>query len=352
MARRAFDALLADQDVDEIQINGLNPVYVRRRGHLQQVDIAFASEVELLDLLAALLAPLGGLPPSPLIDERLAGGLTVTAALRPVAPEGPVITIRRLFRKPPTMQELVRAGMLSPEAAEFLAGCVRGRITIVISGGMRAGAEKLLNVLGGFIPPDERVIVIEHQPDLQFAHPQRVSLLARPSGAGEISAADLIRHSQYLIADRIILGEARAGETWDWLQMLRGGCAGSMASLYAFSARGAIDRLEAMSQMHGGGLPLMVIRRQIAETVPLIVHLDRMPDGRQYVQAITEVQGMSGDVIILADLFRFEKTGMEAGQILGGLRPTGLRPMLMVTLEDAGITIPPSVFGLRTRGNV
>jgi pilus assembly protein CpaF len=150
--------------------------------------------------------------------------------------------------------------------------------------------------------------------------------------------------------DRIIVGEVRSGEALDMLQAMNTGHEGSMTTLHANSPRDMLSRLETMVLMAGMDLPHRAIREQIASAVDLVVHEDRMRDGSRKITSISEVQGMEGDVITMSELYRFEQTGFENGKVIGRLRPTGLRPKFMYKIQEAGIMLPPSIFGIGTRG--
>jgi pilus assembly protein CpaF len=150
--------------------------------------------------------------------------------------------------------------------------------------------------------------------------------------------------------DRIIVGEVRSGESLDMLQAMNTGHDGSMTTLHANSPRDMLSRLETMVLMAGMDLPHRAIREQIASAVDLVVHEDRMRDGSRKITSISEIQGMEGDVITMSELYRFEQTGFENGKVIGRLRPTGLRPKFMYKIQEAGIMLPPSIFGIGTRG--
>jgi len=149
--------------------------------------------------------------------------------------------------------------------------------------------------------------------------------------------------------DRIVVGECRGGEALDMLQAMNTGHDGSLTTAHANSPRDTLSRLETMCLMAGMDLPVRAIREQIASAVDLIVHEERMRDGSRKVVNITEVQGMEGDVIVMSDIFVFEQTGIEAGKVIGRLRPTGIRPKFVERLEASNIHLPASIFGIDGR---
>jgi pilus assembly protein CpaF len=149
--------------------------------------------------------------------------------------------------------------------------------------------------------------------------------------------------------DRIVVGEIRDQAALDMLQAMNTGHDGSMTTCHSNSARDTLARLETMTLMAGMDLPVRAIREQISSAINLICHLERMRDGSRKIVQIAEVQGMEGDIITMTDLFIFEQSGYEKNRIIGRLRPTGLRPKYMDRIEDAGIHLPPAVFGIGER---
>jgi pilus assembly protein CpaF len=238
------------------------------------------------------------------------------------------------------------------EALQFLKACVEARLNIIISGGTGSGKTTLLNVMSGFIPDDERIITIENAAELQLRQEHVVTLESRPpniEGRGEITIRDLVINSLRMRPERIIVGECRGGETLDMLQAMNTGHDGSMTTAHANSPRDTLARIETMCLMAGMDLPIRAIREQVASAIDVIVQQERMRDGTRKVVTVAEVSGMEGDVITMTDIFSFEQTGVEAGKIIGRLRPTGLRPKFMDQIEAAGINLPPSIFGVGER---
>ncbi|RPI99927.1 MAG: CpaF family protein [Chloroflexi bacterium] len=346
-----LEPLLADDTITEIMVNGPKNIYIERAGNLLRSNVTFEDEDHVLRVLDRIVAPLGRRidESSPTVDARLPDGSRVNAVIRPIALCGPTITIRKFSKRPFTVEDLIRFGTLTPEIAEFLRACVIGKLNIVVSGGTGSGKTTLLNVLSGFIPNDERIVTIENAAELQLRQEHVVSLESRPSnieGRGEISIRDLVVNSLRMRPDRIVVGECRAGEALDMLQAMNTGHEGSLTTAHSNSPRDSLSRLEVMCLMAGMDLPVRAIREQVASAIELIVHEERMRDGTRKLVKVTEVQGMEGDVITMSDIFEFEQTGLEAGKVIGRIRPTGLRPKFIDKIEAAGIHLPPSVFGI------
>lgn len=346
--------LLEDDTITEIMVNGAKNIYIERKGKLHRVPVTFENNDHLLRIIDRIVAPLGRRidESSPYVDARLQDGSRINAVIPPISLVGPVLTIRKFSKNPITVDQLVQFGSISMEALQFMKACVEARLNILISGGTGSGKTTLLNVMSGFIPDDERILTIENAAELQLRQEHVVTLESRPpniEGRGEITIRDLVVNSLRMRPERIIIGECRGGETLDMLQAMNTGHDGSMTTAHANSPRDALARIETMCLMAGMDLPVRAIREQVASAINLIIQQERMRDGTRKVTSITEISGMEGDVITMTDIFTFEQTGLEAGKIVGSLRPTGLRPKFMDQIEAAGINLPPSIFGVGER---
>ena len=346
--------LLEDETITEIMVNGAKNIYIERKGKLHRVPVTFENNDHVLRIIDRIVAPLGRRidESSPYVDARLPDGSRVNAVIAPISLVGPVLTIRKFSRNPITIEQIIQFGTISQEALQFLKACVEARLNIMISGGTGSGKTTLLNILSSFIPSDERIVTIENAAELQLRQEHVVTLESRPpniEGRGEITIRMLVVNALRMRPERIIVGEIRDEAALDMLQAMNTGHDGSMTTLHSNGPRDTLSRLETMTLMAGMDLPSRAIREQISSAINLIVHQSRMRDGSRKIVAITEVSGMEGDVITMTDIFVFEQTGIENGQIVGRLRPTGLRPKFMDTIEAAGIHLPPSIFGIGER---
>jgi len=341
--------LLEDDSITEIMVNGPKQIYVERAGKLYKTPITFEDDEHVMRIIERIVAPLGRRvdEASPYVDARLPDGSRVNIVIPPIALNGPVITIRKFYKTPLTIEDLIRFGSITPEVVQFLEACVKARLNIIVAGGTGSGKTTLLNILSSFIPNDERIVTIENAAELQLRQEHVVRLESRPpniEGEGEVSIRDLVINSLRMRPDRIIVGEVRGGEALDMLQAMNTGHEGSMTTLHSNSPRDTLARLETMVLMAGMELPTRAIREQIASAVDLIVYQSRMRDGSRKVVAISEIAGMEGDVISMTDLFVFEHGGYREGKVHGRLRPTGLRPKFMDKIRAAGIYLPPRIF--------
>ena len=342
--------LLDDPEITEVMVNGPSRIFIERNGKIAATRITFRDEQHLKNVLEKMLAPTGRRldESSPMVDARLPDGSRLNAVIRPIAVSGDTITIRKFSRDPLTLPQLARMGTLSPAMVEFLEAAVRGRLSIVVSGGTGSGKTTTLNALSAYIPDDERIVTIEDAAELQLQQEHKVQLEARPpnvEGQGAIPIRALVRNALRMRPDRIIVGEVRGGEALDMLQAMNTGHEGSLTTAHANSPRDCLARLETMVLMAGTELPLPAIRQQVASAVDLIVQQARLQDGSRRIVQITEVVGMEEGIITTQDLFHFEQTGLdESGRVVGQFRGTGIRPRGYERLERMGIRLPPSLF--------
>lgn len=349
-----LDSLLDDEAITEIMVNGAKHIYVEKRGKIIKANVTFESNEHVLRIIDRIVSPLGRRidESSPYVDARLPDGSRVNAVIPPISLVGPVLTIRKFSKKPITVEQLIGFGSITPESMQFLKACVEARLNIVISGGTGSGKTTLLNVLSSFIPGDERIITIENAAELQLQQEHVVTMESRPQnieGKGEITIRQLVVNALRMRPDRIIVGEIRDEAALDMLQAMNTGHEGSMTTLHSNGPRDTLSRLETMVLMAGMDLPVRAIREQVSSAIDLIIHQDRMRDGTRKVTYMTEVLGMEGDVITTTDLFTFEQAGIENGQIIGMLRPSGLVPKFMEKIRASGIVLPTSLFGIGRR---
>jgi pilus assembly protein CpaF len=341
------ERLLKDPEVSEVMVNGADDVYVERKGRIERVDdLLFEGEEQVFHLIERIVAPLGLRvdESSPFVDARLADGSRVNAIIPPLSLCGPTVTIRKFTLRPLGPEDLVRLGTLTQEMCDFLAGCVRAKANVIVSGGTGTGKTTLLGVLSSFIPSSERLITIEDAAELRFSQPHVVSLEARPpnvEGAGEVTVRALVRNALRMRPDRIIVGEVRGGEALDMLQAMNTGHEGSLSTAHANSPRDLVSRLETMALMSDVELPVSHVREQIAGALDLVVHMSRVADGRRAVARISAVEGLRSGEVVLDDVFVWQRgAGFEA---------TGRLPSTTRLLAERDERVDPRVFGALRR---
>lgn len=342
--------LLDDPDVSEIMVNGPKKIFVEKKGQLSKSEITFDDDDHVIRIIDRIIMPLGRRvdSDSPTVDARLPDGSRVNAVVRPVSIDGPSITIRKFRKDKLKAEDLIAFGSITKQMSEFLEACVKARFNIVISGGTGSGKTTLLNVVSGFIPENERIVTIEDAAELQLQQDHVMRMETKPANADGLHAVtirELVKNSLRMRPDRIVVGEVRGGEALDMLQAMNTGHDGSLTTVHSNSPRDALSRLETLVLMAGMELPLKVVRQQISSAIDLIVQQTRLKDGKRKVTAITEVAGMEGDVVVLTDIFKFQQSGVTTdGQVLGELRPTGIRPNFTPRLEAAGFKLGAEVF--------
>lgn len=353
-----LEELLADDSISEIMVNGPDKVYVERSGRIELSDCQFSDDASVLSIIERIVSPIGRRidESMPYVDARLADGSRVNAIIAPLALSGPTVTIRKFSKKAYSVEDFVKFGTWTRNAAEFMKLCVLLRKNIVVAGGTGSGKTTLLNLLSSFIPEDERIITVEDAAELKLQQPHVIRLEARPpniEGKGAVTIRDLVKNCLRMRPDRIIVGECRSGEALDMLQAMNTGHDGSLTTVHANSPRDVISRLETMVLMSGMELPSKAIREQISSAVDIIIHESRYSDGTRKVAAITEVTGLEGNQIVMQDLFVFRQTGVaENGKILGRFEPTGAVPTWFDTLSGMGLSIDPKMFDADFKGDV
>ena len=346
-----IEDLLADDEVDEIMVNGWDHIYIEKRGRLYLAAKQFISNDQLLAVIRRILAPIGRRidESSPMVDARLPDGSRVNAIIPPLSLTGPTLTIRKFSRTPFVVEDLIgRFGSLTRQMAEFMALAVRQRCNICISGGTGSGKTTLLNVLSNCIPTEERIVTIEDAAELKLVQEHIVSLESKPpniEGKGAIPIRKLVINALRMRPDRIVVGECRGGEALDMLQAMNTGHDGSLTTLHANSPRDALRRLETLVLMAGMELPSRAIREQIASAIHVIIQQARMPDGSRKITRVSEIVGLQGDEFLIEDIYAFDQKGFDQdGKVLGEFRATGCVPEFVKRLRERGVEVPGWLF--------
>ena len=351
-----LEPYLRDPEVSEIMVTGHGMFHIERRGLIEEVPASFLDEAHLRRVIDKIASSVGRRidEASPMVDARLPDGSRVNAVIPPIALNGSTLSIRKFSATPLLSQDLIGFGTLSAELCDFLDKCIKGRLSVVISGGTGSGKTTTLNVLSGFIPDNERILTVEDVAELRLNQRHVVSLEARPANIenqGEITIRALVRNALRMRPDRIVVGEIRDGAALDMLQAMNTGHDGSITTLHSNSPRDTLSRLETMVMMAGMELPVRVIREQIASAVDLIVHQSRLRDGTRRITHVSEVLRMEGEVITIQDLFTFDfSAGVDSeGKFRGRVRPTGIIPSFLPKMGEMGIEVPYELFQSESR---
>jgi pilus assembly protein CpaF len=295
---RPIEHLIVDPQVTEIMVNGSGPVFIERDGRLELVAGVRLREQSLQVAVRNMARALGDdiSEEKPLLDSRLPDGSRVAAVFPPCSLGGTTLTIRKFQSRQFTVEELMRVGTLTTEAVVRVHEAMDHRENILISGGTGTGKTTVLNALSAHLPPDDRVIVIEDTAELQLQKPNLVRLEARREqpGVPAVTIRDLLRATLRHRPDRIIVGEVRGGEAFDLLQALNTGHAGTLSTIHANSAQQALARFTTCVLQSGVELPYQAIRHQIADSLHLLLHLERQ-GGRRLATELLRLRGYDGE---------------------------------------------------------
>lgn len=303
-----IEPLMEDPSITEIMVNGPDKVFYEKGGKLYKTDIRFKDAESLKTVISCFFAnrnrPLN--EANPISDLRLPDGSRANCVLPPVAPDGPIVTIRKFTGISHDIVTLIRQGFISEEAARFLCECVKNKKTVFLCGGTGSGKTTFLNVLSSFIPPDERVVTIEDSAELNL---QGIDNLVRmearlpgPDGSGEVNIGMMIRAALRMRPDRIIVGEVRGSESADMMHALNTGHRGSLSTGHANSCLEMLERLTGMV-MAGSSLPYDAIMTQLSMGIDIMIHITRDRTGRRYVDEICSVLPARGKDFCLKNLF-------------------------------------------------
>jgi len=325
-----LEPLLADPTVLEIMVNGTEGIFVEKRGKIEDAGVRFEEEDEIVYVAKQIAEAVGRVWDErlPMVDIRLPDGSRMNMVLRPVAINGPLMTLRKMVNMDLNWDQLLGYGSLSPEIMTFLQACIEGQCNLVMAGGTGSGKTTIINALSEFIPKDERIVTVEEIAMLQLRHPHVVGLETQPAdveGRGEVTMHDLVVNAQKMRPDRIISSDVKGAEAWQLLNVMSQGYDGSMFTIHATSVSDVLERLEMLATT-ATSLPLLQIRARIAQGIDVIAQQLRLRDGTRKIVAISEVVGLTNNVIETQDIFRFEVTGEEDGRIQGEFRKTGYVP--------------------------
>jgi pilus assembly protein CpaF len=345
-----LEDMLADKTISEIMVVGPDKIFYEQSGKVKVSDVVFTNNRQVLNVIERIVAPIGRRidEKTPYVDARLTDGSRVHAIIPPCALDGGTITIRKFPENRLTYKDLVNFGSMTMNMADFLRISVEAHRNIVVSGGTGSGKTTLINMLGGFIPTNERIITCEDSAELDFPQDHVVRLETKPpslEGDGAVDIRCLVKQTLRMRPDRIVVGECRGGETLDMLQAMNTGHDGSMTTVHSNTPRDCMSRLETLVQYSGVPISPKAIREMIASAVHMVIQQTRLEDGSRRIINITEIGGMQGDVITLQDIFAFKQEGMnKQGKIVGKYMATGFIPKFIESLEKKGYKVPRGLF--------
>ncbi len=301
---RPIEHLILDESISEVMVNGPDRVFVEKSGFLEQVPGISLGERPLLVAVKNIARRLGDdiSEAKPILDSRLPDGSRVAAVIPPCSLGGITLTIRKFNSRHFDIRDLVERSALTEALANRLQGYVSRKRNLLICGGTGTGKTTLLNALGKFIQPDERIILIEDTAEIQLPHANLVRFEARREQIGipAVSIRDLLRASLRHRPDRVLLGEVRGPEAFDLLQLLNTGHEGTLSTIHASSAKQALSRFTSCVLQSGIDLPHRAIKMTIADSLNVVVQIERRP-GRRFISEVLEINGYDPD----ADRFDF-----------------------------------------------
>jgi pilus assembly protein CpaF len=345
-----LEDLLADKTVSEIMVVGPDKIFYEQKGKIKKSEIIFTNNRQVLNVIERIVSPIGRRidEKTPYVDARLSDGSRVHAIIPPCALNGGVITIRKFPANRLTYKDLITFGSVTPAMADFLKIAVQAHRNIVVSGGTGSGKTSMINILGGFIQSNERIITCEDSAELDLPQDHIVRLETKPAsleGEGGVDIRCLVKQTLRMRPDRIIVGECRGGETLDMLQAMGTGHDGSLTTVHSNNPRECIGRLSVLVQYAGTGLEPLAIKEMISKAVHLVIQASRLDDGSRRTTFVTEIQGMQGETVTLQDIFTFVQESQDkTGKIIGRHKASGFIPSFIEKLEKKGINIPRGLF--------
>jgi pilus assembly protein CpaF len=347
-----IEALMQDDDVQDILINGYRNVFVEKGGVLHQTGIHFRDDGHLMQVVDKIVSKVGRRvdESSPMVDARLPDGSRVNVIIPPVALDGPLVSIRKFGQTRINRDFLLSKRSLTPEIFQYLEAAIKTKLNVLISGGTGAGKTTLLNVLSGCVPSNERIVTIEDSAELQLDQPHVARLESRPpniESRGEVTLTDLVKNSLRMRPDRIIVGETRGAEVLDMLQAMNTGHPGSMSTIHANSPRDAFARMEVMIGMTPSILSEKGSRALIASAINIIVQIARLPDGVRRLVSVSEVLGIVDGTITTQEIFSFKQEGVSSdGNIHGRFLAADHPSKYTEYFRTHGAGLPEAVFHL------
>lgn len=282
----ALERLLADDSVTDVFVDGPGVVRVERDGRLEPTGTTLSAE-EVHTVVQRLVAPLGlrADRSHPIVDARRVDGTRVAVVMPPVAPEGPLVALRRHSSRGFGLDRFGDATVVG-----VLQAVLDRRDNVVVYGATGAGKTALLSSLCSCLPSKERIVLIEDTAELRPRGPVVVRLEARAGtvdGAGRTDMRALVRAGLRLRPDRMVIGEVRGAEAADMIWALSTGHRGSMSTLHADGPTDALARLEVMVVMGlGDSVPLGAARAQVRNAIDVLIGVQRDSEGERRIRRI------------------------------------------------------------------
>ncbi len=346
-----LQALMDDPEVTEVMVNGPTAIFIEKHGQKFLTQARFDNDQHVRNTLEKILRDTGKRldESSPMVDAALADGSRINVVIPPCVDGGPHLTIRKYMRTIKSVDDFIQLGTLDGRMGQFIYGCIRAKMNVMFSGATGSGKTTMLEVFATHFGQHERIVVIEDTPELHFHQPNTVRMLTRPpnvEGKGEITIRELCHNSLRMRPNRIILGEIRGEEAFDYLQALISGHRGSLAVIHASSPEETLARMENLVIQSGVNVPTEAIRNQIAYGLDLVVQVTQLEDGSRKANRISEILDLDEEGHVgIRDIFHFQEEGLDAnGRVRGRFRATGAVPRFFDRFALAGVQVNEGIF--------
>lgn len=347
--------LLEDDNITEIMVNSPSEIFIEVDGKVQKDEsISFINNEHIIRTISRLIAPSGKVIDvnNPMVDAILKDGSRINAIIPPLS-TNPVITIRKFKKNMIDMEALISNGTLTPYMARFLEAAVKAKLNIMVCGATGSGKTTILNILGNYINDNERIITIEDVKELSLNKKHVISLetrLPNYEGLGAVTVRELVRNSLRMRPDRVIIGEVRGAEAFDFLQAMNTGHEGSLTTLHANNPKDALNRLETMVLMDGLEIPISALRDYMNNAIDIIVFISRMRDGRRKITNISEVREVGENGFQLGTIFEFNAEIItEDGAVHGSYVLNPGKPKCLAKIIAAGINDLDDIFSRKNK---
>lgn len=335
-----------DTEVTEIVVQRYDNIVIEKNGKIQKAKAVFNNEDELQVIISRIVQQSNKQINlmCPIVDTRLPDGSRVNAVFPPVSPDGAQLTIRKFATKVLSGNDYVKVGSMDKRMLYFLERCVKGKITLFVSGGTGSGKTTLLNMLSGYIPPDELIITIEDTCELKLKQPNIRRMEVRLSNNEEMMQVDqnlLVKEALRQRPDRIILGEVRDKTIVDLISALSTGHEGSMSTIHANDPYNMCNtRIPILYSMSDTNFSERSVSMQISEAIQVIIQISRYPDGKRRISCISEVTGVDENGrVVTQDIFTYNRKN-EC------FEPTGYVPVRIIEkIENRGYEFSKKLFG-------
>ncbi len=324
---------LSDKDgITEIMLNDYDSVLVERNNKFIKLKSDFVKED--IVIFVKEVAKLNKRPcnyDNPILDGMLEDGSRINVIIPPYSGRCPAITIRK-YKDILSFDGGKELFSLNKKWKSFVKSLVKARFNIIISGGTGVGKTTLMNLLLNEVSDDERIIILEDTKEIKITHPNTVRIESNVGASykNPLKLRDLLKNILRMRPDRIILGETRGEEMFDFVQAMNTGHNGSICTIHANSIRDTLSRIETLMMTANSDMPLLALRKQMSSAIDFIIQVNKTKKGERIVEQVSEVTSMEGENILTLDICNYS----QDSERLAGI---GLTPTYIERLVEAGL---------------